>query len=143
MGAYKDIRAEIVTVLQAVQLSGSAAFVSVSTNPTAKFTGYPAATVVPAEVTSEYSTVAQNERSYAYNIHLMFPVQGGWANAVDTMLDLMDACLDALDQTIDLNGKCDFLRAMPSQWDIEKSGEDLLLIATLQAIAVKDITVVN
>lgn len=141
MGRYKDMRSAIVTVLEAVQLAGADAFAEVSTNPTNKFSGYPAATVVPAEVGSEFHTNNQNTREYGFNIYLHYPVKQGWSTAVDVMIDLLDACMDALDQNFDLNGTTDFLRAVPGEWDIDQSSEDLVLLATIHAIAVKDVDV--
>lgn len=141
MGNYSNIRGEIVSILEALQLSGGDAFVAVSTNPTAKFSGWPAATVVPAEVEAEYSTNAQNKRSYGFNVYLQFAVKDSWETAIDTMLELIDACMDALDQTIDLNGKANFLRAVPATWDLETSAQDLVLVATLHVVAVKDVAI--
>lgn len=141
MGRYKDMRGAIVSILGGVQLAGTTAFEEVSTNPTSKFSGYPAATVVPAEVGSEFHTNDQNTREYGFNIYLHYPVKQGWSTAIDVMIDLLDATLDALDQNFDLNGTTDFLRAVPSQWDIDQSSEDLVLLATIHAIAVKDVDV--
>ena len=46
MGNLNIITTEIVSLLNAVQLSGSAAFTEVVTYPTNEFNGYPAASVL-------------------------------------------------------------------------------------------------
>jgi hypothetical protein len=142
MGIYRDIRNEVKSILEPIQLGGSTAFTEVTTNPTNKFEGYPAASVMPARVDSEFITVAQNQRAYGITIFMYVAIdQEDWSTAIDNTIDLIDAVLDALDQSIDLNGKADFLRAVPMEFDTEETGQGLCLVSSIYAVAIKDVDV--
>lgn len=142
MGHINTISAEIKTILTAVQSGGSAAFVEIAEYPTNEFTGYPAASITPSEVQSDYITVAQNQRGYGFMVELYHGLDNeAWATAFTNMRNLVDLVLDALDQSIDLNAKCDFLRAVPMEWTIQEAGQGLVLAVAIHLVAVKDVDV--
>lgn len=142
MGNLNTITSEVVDILGTVVLSGEGAYHEIVTYPTNEFSGYPAASIVPAATPSDYITVAQNQRSYGMSVELYYPLdQNNWQTAFDTMRDLVDATMDALDQSIDLNGKCDFLRAVPMNWTIQMAGQGHVIAAEILLAAVKDVDV--
>lgn len=142
MGRYKILRDEIMTILTSVQVDGSTAFQDIQGKPTSKFTGYPAVTILPQAIDSDYITVTQNQRGYGFFVTIMLPVnEDSWDDEVDNMMDLIDATLDALDQSIDLNGKADFLRAVPMQWLPDVGPQGTLLTASIMTVAIKDVNV--
>jgi hypothetical protein len=141
-GNLNTISGEIKSLLEAVQVAGSSAFTEVVEYPTNQFNGYPAASITPSEVQSDFITVAQNQRAYGFMAELFVSLdQESWPTAFTNMRDLVDAVLDKLDQSIDLNGKCDFLRAVPMEWTIQEAGQGLVLAVALHLVAVKDVDV--
>lgn len=68
-----------------------------------KFTGYPAANVVPVEGEADYETTAENERVYNFQINLYYG-NDDVDNAKDALLDLVDDVLDELDKDQTLTG---------------------------------------
>ncbi len=143
MSVYRDMRDAVVTILETVELSSEPAFAQVATAPISNYTGTPAATVVPAEIGSEYLNVSENLRAYGFNVHLHMPLnrEESWGEEIDTMLDLVDGVLDALDQSRDLNGAADFIEAVPMEWDVVQGSSDLELLATIHIVAKKSVTV--
>lgn len=143
MANYKTIRDEVISVVSSVQQAGSSAFAEVTGTVKEQFSGYPAATVIPSEVQSEYLTVAENMRQYGMSVHIHYGIASAddWGDSLDVMLDLVDAVMDALDQTVDLNGKCDFLQAVPVTWDVAQTGQQIELIGTIQLVASKRVNV--
>jgi hypothetical protein len=142
MGLLNTLSTEINTILTGVQVAGSPAFTEVVEYPTNEFPGYPAASITPSEVQSDYITVAQNQRGYGFMVELYYGLdQDSWPTAFTNMRDLVDATLDALDQSIDLNGKADFLRAVPMEWTIQEAGQGLVLAVAIHLVAVKDVDV--
>lgn len=142
MGKYLTLRDQLVTVIQSVQIGGLAAFAEVSKEPKDQFTGTPAATIVPAEVLADIETNRSNLRSYGFNVMLHYPLNEGdsWLTAIDTLLELVDLCLDALDASDDLSREAHILEAAPLDWDIVKTGDNLQLLATIHTVAKVSIT---
>ncbi|MDQ0672939.1 hypothetical protein QFZ36_000500 [Pseudarthrobacter siccitolerans] len=142
MSNLSTISNEIKTIVEGVQQSGSAAFTEVVEYPTNEFEGYPAASVVPTAVESTVFTSTQNQRAYGFMVELYYNVdQNNWASAFDIMRDLVDAVLDALDQSEDLNASCDFLKAVPMEWTLQEAGQGLVLATEIRLAAVKDVDV--
>lgn len=138
MSLYKDLRDEIVSELVATNL-----FTEVVKTPKASFDGTPVAVVLPSEVMSDYITVAQNQRAYGFlvDIHVVLEKQD-WDTAIEQSMDLIDGVIDRLDQTVDLNGKADFLRAVPlMQWATEKDAGGLIAMPSIHVVAIKDVNV--
>lgn len=139
---YQNMRDAAVTVIQAIQLDGFAVFQDVKTYPTTEFTGYPAVTVLPGNVSSDYATVAQNERAYSFLIDIHLDLTSSWQGSVNLSLRLIDAVLDALDRNGDLNGTADFLRAAPLiRYDLDDAGQTLVIIPAIELIAIKHVDV--
>jgi hypothetical protein len=143
MGLLNTLSTEIKTILTGVQVAGSPAFTEVVEYPTNEFPGYPAASITPSEVQSDYITVAQNQRGYGFMVELYYGLdqETDWQVAFSNTRDLVDATLDALDQSIDLNGKADFLRAVPMEWTIQEAGQGQVLAVAIHLVAVKDVDV--
>ncbi len=142
MGHLNNFSTTIKNRLTALQASGAPAFVEVVEHPTNEFPGYPAATVTPREVASEFITVAQNQRSYGFTLDLYYTLDGNdWAAAFAVMRDLVDLVLDDLDRSIDLDGVCDFLKAAPMEWTIQPAGQGLVLSVEIVLAVIKDIDV--
>jgi hypothetical protein len=111
MGKFNDIITKLETIVNAVQYSGSSAFVDVKTYGTNDFDGYPSATIINAEITSEYSTTTQNLRTYVTYIYIYMNLeQTTEETAWDILRDLQEAIIDALDQSENLGGTVDFVR---------------------------------
>lgn len=138
-------------VLEQIQLDSAPAFADVEEFPTTEFSGVPAATIIPSDNTSDYSSVTENMRTYAFYVDLYYPIQsseGGYQNSFTIMRQLVDACLDAFDNSNDLNLNnqfgssydtiCDFLRPTPSSWAMVETGSGDMLTAriTLQCAKV-------
>lgn len=144
MGVYKALRDSLYTLVQGVELNGSPAFGQVSKEPLSQFTSVPAATIVPAEVPSEIETTHSNLRQYGFNIHLHYPLDQDepWGDAIDTLLDVADATLDALDKSQNLNNQALALLAASLDWDVASSGDKLQIFCTISVVAKVSISVV-
>lgn len=144
MGNLNTINNELKSILSSVQLSGHAAFAEVTDHPTNKFSGYPAVSILPAPVPSQYATVAQNQRAYGFSIDMYVGIdqEPDWTAITGTMRDLVDAVLDALDQTIDLNATCDLMNATGVQsWQTIEAGQGLELWSAITVVAKKDVAI--
>jgi hypothetical protein len=156
MGVMQNMSDAIVYVLGTIQLSGSNAFVDVEEYPTTEFTGVPAATVIPSDNTSDYATIVQNLRTYSFFVDIYYPIgidAGGYQKAFTTMRALVDAALDAFDNSNDLNLNnqygssaetiCDMLRPVPSSWAMVQSNGGDLLTARITLNCAKTVTTDN
>lgn len=144
MGNLNTINTSLKSILTSIQLSGQPAFAEVTDIPTNKFAGYPAVFIAPAPVPSQYATVAQNQRAYGFGLDLYIGIdqEADWSAATATMRDLVDAVLDAIDKSIDLNGACDLMNATGvEQWMPSEAGQGLALWAALTIVAKKDIPI--
>lgn len=137
MGTYRTLRGKIVTVLQGISMSGAPALAEIATEPKSQFTATPAATVLPSSVDAQIDGFGTNLRGYGFTVNLIYPINSGdsWATAVDTLMDLSDLALDALDQSDDLNNQSIVLEAAPLSWDISVDGDNLALIASIPLVA--------
>lgn len=98
--ANTTIRNKIYTKLQAIT-----SIQEVSTNPKATFTGYPAAIVSPSETNGDYETNAENQRIYAFNVQLLYEVQGtALGTALDALYEVADEIMDAFDKDPNFTG---------------------------------------
>lgn len=133
MGNLTNISAAIQTILSGVQQSGADAFVDVVEYPSNQFDGFPSVTIVPADIKSQLMTVQENFRTYAFEVAIYVSVAnlGNMESEFIVMRTLVDAVLDALDQSIDLNDACDFLVPVPMKWTTGKSGSGDALIAPI------------
>lgn len=111
MGKFNEIKAELKAIVDAIQYSGSAAFVDVKTYGTNDFTGYPSATIINAEINSEYHTTTQVLRTYVTWVYLYMNLeQVDQQTAWDTLTDLQELVIDAVDHTENFAGVTDFVR---------------------------------
>lgn len=139
MSNFGGMSSRIVALLKTVQLQSAPAFADVQAVPTLVFSGWPAASVVPADNLSEYANIAQNLRTYVFDIDIYYAIGqeaslGGTTKAFTVMMDLVDAVLDALDNSNDLGGFCDMTRPVPSVWSMVQAsvGDVLTARITLQ-----------
>lgn len=145
MSNFSSISAAIKNIVGAVQLGGQPAFNADSQFefPANQFPHFPGFTVVPDNVDSRYSTVAQNTRNYAFRVNIYYTLddesdtalQASW----DMMRELVDAVMDALDKSIDLNNTADFILPVPGEWFVENTATGLALVAPIRVTASKDI----
>jgi hypothetical protein len=111
MGKFNEIKAELKTIVEAIQFSGSSAFVDVVTYGTNDFTGYPSATIINADINSEYHTTTQVLRTYTTYVYLYMNMeQVSQQTAWDTLTDLQELIIDAIDHTENFGGVTDFVR---------------------------------
>lgn len=100
---------------------------TVREEPVFNFAGYPAAIVVPSNVESEYQTVLDNTRQYAFIIVLVEQAQElKMSEAYSNMRQLEDDVLDLFDRDYSLGGLQSSLgagyqlidtNAAPSAWE--------------------------
>lgn len=90
---YTTIKNQIKTILD-----GVSKIQQVKDDPSAKFSGYPAAVVIPSAQESDYETNDEYMRNYSFQVHLIQNIQeGGLSAALDALYDLADDVFDAFD----------------------------------------------
>lgn len=133
--SWSVIRPQIKTLLESV--SG---IQEVSSSPKVKFTGYPAAYVVPSDNEGDYETTTENIRTYAFIVRLFYETKDtGVATALDALEDIVDSVLDKFDledrkgsstRTVGVSLPATYtyinIWAAPSVWS-ELVGENLLM----------------
>lgn len=104
-GKSKRIKNALKIMLTAVQYDagsgGEAAFTSVLDNTRGEFDGYPAARILPADLTTTKASVGQNDRSVNFIVVVTLPLEDSpetEAATFDKMYDLTDLIIDTLDQ---------------------------------------------
>ena len=142
--SWSTLRGQVKNVLDTVT-----AIQEVSSAPKIKFTGYPAAYVVPSDNTGDYETTSENVRTYAFIVRIFYETKAtGVADALDALEDIVDSVLDAFDKE-DLKGSSTrllginlptgytFLNvwATPSSW-AELPGENLIMAELKVAVRV-------
>ena len=112
----------------------------VSNAPKIKFSGYPAAHIVPSDNESDYETTTENVRTYAFILRVFYETkQTSLENAFSALEELVDSILDLFDQEdqkgasdrtvgVSLPARYTFLNiwATPSSWG-EVPGEQLIM----------------
>lgn len=112
----------------------------VSNTPKIKFTGYPAAHVIPSENSADYETTTENVRTYAFTVRLFYETkQTTIEDALSALEEVVDSVLDLFDQEdqkgaatrivgVSLPTGYTFLNiwAVPGMWE-ELSGEQLIM----------------
>lgn len=144
MGHLTLLSTEIRTLLTGLQLTGNAIFVDVFERASNKFNGFPSATIVPGETGSDYATTRQNERTYVFYIYIYLSaetIDGANTSAVwADIRNIIDVVLDGLDNSNDLNNKCEFLRPVPMQpFETSTSGSGAVLVAPIRLECIKTI----
>jgi hypothetical protein len=92
-----DIRNQIMTIIQGVQLDGEPAFTEVIGHPRGQFDSEPAVRVLPSDQTSEDTTFGQSDRTVSFIVrtHLKSTDAG---EEFDRMYELTDLLIDRLDK---------------------------------------------
>ncbi len=146
MSNFSSISSSLVTILSGVQQNGQNAFVQVLDYPTLQFTGFPSATIVPDGVSSsQFATVIQNRRSYAFQVAIFVSVANPTDMSVEfaVMRILVDSVLDAIEKTTDLGGLVNWIVPTPMKWQVVSNGASgQLLAAPIQFTAEKDVLVI-
>lgn len=137
MGNLVNISSALVNVLSSIKdTDGTGLFRDLQELPTLEFSGYPAVTIAPSGVASDYATVIQNMRNYAFDVDVFYPVEdatttAGYATAFTAMRAIMDNVLDALDNSNDLNNACQILRPTPSSWTVVETTASVMISARI------------
>lgn len=134
MSSLTDLSAEIVNVLSNIEQEDAPAFAEINNFPNNNFGGTPAATVVPSDNQSDYATIVQDLRTYAFDIDLYIPIEqedNGVQTSFEQMSVLYDSCIDAFDNCNDLNAQCDMLRPVTGAWGVVQSNQGELLTARI------------
>ena len=143
MGVLSNIKEDLQTRLQALQYSSNPAFTEVKKYGSQKFTGYPSATVVASAVNNEYDTQKQNNREYVVFIRAFFNLENIDDEAQYVIADnYTDLILDAIDDSEDLNGLCDFVEPTVAEEPrpiIDEAGSTLMITIRVSCRATHDI----
>ena len=133
--SWTTLRPQIGTLLKTLST-----IQEVSNSPKIKFSGYPAAHVIPSENTADYETSTENVRTYAFTVRIFYETkQTTIEDALGALEEIVDSVLDLFDQE-DLKSSADrtvgkslptgytFLNiwAAPSRWG-ELPGEQLIM----------------
>lgn len=133
--SWNTLRSQVKSVIETV--SG---IQEVASYPKIKFSGYPAAYVVPSDNEGDYETTRENIRTYSFIVRLFYETkESGVEAALNALEDIVDNCLDAFDQEdlkgasnrllgVSLPGDYTFINvwASPSLWS-EVIGENLIM----------------
>lgn len=93
----RDIKNQLVTLIQGLQLDGEQAFVDVQDNSIGKFDGYPSVQVLPGRQDTDKAAQNQNDRTVVFEVRThVEPQEDG--SEFDYMYELSDLLIDSLDQ---------------------------------------------
>lgn len=102
--SWNTLHAQVQDVVETV-----ANIQEVSLTPKLRFTGYPAAYIVPSSNEGDYDTSSENIRTYAFRVVFFYETKvKGIAGAIAALRPIVDAAIDAFDQE-DLKGSTDRL----------------------------------
>jgi hypothetical protein len=108
------------------------------------FSGFPAAVVSPSENEADYSSTADDRRTYAFKIRVYYPIQDeSEQDSADIALEeALDEMLDAFSTRGVLGSACEWVKPVPSVWQYEERGEGVYRMAelTLRCVTYKPIT---
>lgn len=94
--------------------------------------GFPVATVGPSDLASDFDTVSENLRTYAFHVYVWQPVENantGEESAVGTIMSAVNSIINALDADYTLGGLADG-GCFPTAGEIkmvEASGGDVIV----------------
>jgi hypothetical protein len=147
--SFQTLRPQIKTLLD-----NSTEFQETSLTPGVEFDGYPAAYVINSDQGGDYETTSENQRIYAFLIHIFYSTKSlGVGTALTRLEKVVDAIIDDIDQDsykgaasrvigVSLPAGYTFLNtyATPSKFG-ELQGEQLLMAEIrLQVKISRDIT---
>lgn len=134
-----DIRDQLKTIIENVQLEGEPAFAGVIGHPRGQFDKQPMVRILPNDQTSENATFGQSDRTVSFIVrtHLKATDEG---TEFDVMYELTDLLIDRLDQA-DHNNELDnfnvfFIETTRGVWFEEESQAGPILSCDLN-VAVK------
>lgn len=140
-----NMSAALVTILTAVKDPSApteAAFTNIYEYPTNAFDGTPSVTIYPAGAPSEYQDVADNLRGYGFFVCIYIDLTNrNYAQVWPIMRQLVDATLDAIDRSIDLNATADLVRATPLDWFLEEPEQGSFIVCPLKVEAFKRVQI--
>lgn len=136
MSFCDPLSAQLKTVLSGVlDASSNPTFVDIKEYPTTSFSGYPSAIILPSNgQTGSFETQIENVRFYVFDVIIYYQAETGQDTDWRNMRQLMDATMDAIDKTIDLNGKCDFVRPAVGGWGVDQTSTGATLVGTITVI---------
>lgn len=136
---------EIKAILEAVQVDASNVFHQVLTAPpesAAEYTGFPSAHFVYNSYESTYSTNEENRRVANWDIFIYSLTQTLDNEAHFTkMYKIIDATVQALDESCDLNNACDFVIPVPGEVDRVVSDSGVALVAQIRLQCWSDVDI--
>jgi hypothetical protein len=81
--------------------------------------GYPSAVFEPSDNTSDYSSTADNLRTYGFTIRILQEIELSEKDgSIDILGDVLEQILNAFDTDWSLGGVCVNVEALPSKWGI-------------------------
>lgn len=91
--SWSKLRPDIKTLLDSISSIND-----VKSFPTFDFSGYPAVTIQPSELSSDYETVAENIRIYTFQVRIFYHTADGVPNAINKVEECVDDIIDKLDK---------------------------------------------
>lgn len=94
--SWKILRPQIQTLIETID-----GIAEVSAVPKLDFSGYPAVTISPSELNSDYETKQENLRTYAWQVTVFYNSDGstsGVGDAISKIEETVDSIIDKLDQ---------------------------------------------
>ena len=97
-----------------------------------KLTGYPAITVEPSDMESDFATTIENQRTYIFRIIIHQEIEKvGRSKAIDILCNATDKVITTFDADITLGGAVNFLNATPSVWGEYGEGAGIVKYAEI------------
>lgn len=92
--SWITLRPQIKTLLESINT-----IQEVKNSPTIKFSGFPAAHVMPSDNEADYETTTENVRTYAFHVRIFFETkQTAIGDALTALEEVVDSVIDKFDQ---------------------------------------------
>lgn len=112
-------------------------------SPRSTFSGFPAAVVEPSDNEADYSSTADDKRTYAFKIRVYYPIkdESDYDTAETALEEALDEMLDAFSARGALGTACEWVKPVPSVWQYEERSEGVYRMAelTLRCVTLKSI----
>lgn len=102
--------------------------------------GYPCATVTPADQNASFADTSRNERHYIFSIKVKQERTSQGANKSENIMrGLVDSLVSTFDANYNLNNACNFAHPIPSRWFYQSAPDVDVRVAEiiLEAIVVQ------
>jgi hypothetical protein len=100
--SWTTLRPQVETLLKTIS-----SIQEVSRAPKIKFSGYPAAHIIPSENSANYETTSENVRNYSFTVRIFYETkQTSIEDALVALEEIVDSVIDKFDQE-DLKGSAD------------------------------------